>query len=315
MSILLDGAKARGAFVLRTVQSSPWSVQVRDGAPLSVVAVVRGRPWAVPSGGEAVRLGAGDIAMMRGPDAFTFADDPRTPVQVVVGPGPRRTTPVGAKPREMADTGVRTWANGTAARDDGAGGPSVLLVGKYRRPGEVATRLLSALPPLAVVPEAAHRESALVSRLAEEAVRDAPGQDLVLHRLLDLLVVAVLRVWFVRPDSRAPPWYRAGGDPVVGPVLRLMHSRPDHPWTVGALAGHAGVSRATLARRFTDLVGVPPMAFLTEWRIDLAADLLENSDTTVDAIARRVGYGSAFAFSAAFKRSRGVSPRSHRGRR
>jgi AraC-like DNA-binding protein len=74
------------------------------------------------------------------------------------------------------------------------------------------------------------------------------------------------------------------------------------------------VSRATLARRFTDLVGTPPMAYLTAWRIDLAADLLVNSDATVDSVARQVGYGSAFALSTAFKRIRGISPQRHRDR-
>jgi AraC-like DNA-binding protein len=312
LSILLDGARARGAFVLRTIQNPPWSVQVRDRAPLSVVAILRGTPWVVPSAGEAVRLDAGDIAMMRGPDAFTFADDPRTPTQVVVRPGPRRTTPAGAEPPEVADTGVRAWANNMRACDHGADGSSVLLIGKYRGPGDIATRLLSALPPLLVIPRAAHGESALVSLLAEETGRNEPGQDLVLDRLLDLLLVASLRAWFSRPDVDAPGWYRANGDPVVGPVLRLIHAHPDHPWTVAALAGRTGVSRATLARRFTNLVGMPPMAYLTEWRIDLAADLLQNSDTTIDAVARQVGYGSAFALSTAFKRARGISPQRHR---
>ncbi|MFC4868557.1 AraC family transcriptional regulator [Streptomonospora arabica] len=314
LSILLDGARARGAFVLRTIQSSPWSVQVRDRAPLNVVAILSGTPWVVPGAGGAVRLEPGDIAVMRGPDAFSFADDPRTPTQVVVRPGPRRTTPAGAEPAEVADTGVRTWANGMRTGDDGADGSSVLLIGKYRRPGEIAARLLSALPPLLVVPGAAHGESALVSLLAEETVRNEPGQDLVLERLLDLLLVAVLRARFTRSDAEAPHWYRADQDPVVGPVLRLIHAHPDRPWTVAGLAGRTGVSRATLARRFTDLAGIPPMAYLTERRIDLAADLLENSDATIESIARQTGYGSAFAFSAAFKRARGISPQRHRNR-
>ncbi|MEV0390181.1 cupin domain-containing protein [Nonomuraea sp. NPDC050643] len=104
-SILLDGARARDTLVLRTIQNPPWSVQVRDRAPLNRVAVLRGTPWVVPSAGEAVRLDAGDIAMMRGPDAFTFTDDPRTPVQVVVQPGPRRTTAAGAALPEAPDMG------------------------------------------------------------------------------------------------------------------------------------------------------------------------------------------------------------------
>ena len=310
---LLDGTRARGAFVLRTIQNPPWSVQVRDSAPLSVVAVARGTPWVVPGAGEAVRLGAGDVAMMRGPDAFTLTDHPRTPVQVLIHPGPRRTTTTGAELPEDADPGTRTWINGRQPGDDNADGSAILLIGKYRTPGEIAAGLLSALPPL-LVTNATHTGSALVSLLEEEAVRDEPGQDLVLDRLLDLLLVAVLRAWFTRPDANAPAWYRAHGDSVVGPVLRLIHGHPAHPWTVATLAARSGVSRATLARRFTDLVGTSPMAYLTAWRIDLAADLLVNSDATVDSIARQVGYGSAFALSTALKRIRGISPQRHRDR-
>ncbi|MEO3795100.1 AraC family transcriptional regulator [Nonomuraea sp. B10E15] len=314
LSTLLDGARARDAYVLRTIQSPPWSVQVQDRAPLSVVATLRGMPWVVPSAGDAVRLDAGDIAVMRGPDTFTFADDPRTPIQVVVQPGPRRTTRASPGSPEVADTGVRTWANGMRTCGDGPDHSTVLLIGKYQAPGEIATRLLNALPPLLVIPRAAHSGSVLVSLLAEETVRNEPGQDLVLDRLLDSLLVALLRTWFIRPDADAPAWYRASQDPVVGPALRLMHGHLDHPWTVAALAGRTGVSRATLARRFTDLIGMPPMAYLTGRRIDLAADLLEDSDATIDSIARQVGYGSAFAFSAAFKRARGISPQRHRDR-
>lgn len=207
---LLDGARARGAFVLRTIQNPPWSVQVRDSAPLSIVAVARGTPWVVPGAGDAVRLDAGDVAMMRGPDGFTFTDDPRTPVQVVIHPGPRRTTTTGAELPEDADRGTRTWANGRQPDGD-ADGAAVLLIGKYRRPGEIAADLLRALPPL-LVTKATRTGSALVSLLDEETVRDEPGQDLVLDRLLDLLLVAVLRAWYTRPDADAPAWYRAHGD-------------------------------------------------------------------------------------------------------
>jgi len=94
--------------------------------------------------------------------------------------------------------------------------------------------------------------------------------------------------------------------------VRLLHNNPAHPWTVASLAAEVGVSRAALARRFTDLVGEPPMAFLTGWRLALAADLLLEPDATVGAVARRVGYTSPFTFSTAFKRHYGVSPQVHR---
>jgi AraC-like DNA-binding protein len=134
----------------------------------------------------------------------------------------------------------------------------------------------------------------------------------VLDRLLDLLLIAVLRSWFARPGARDPGWYQAHSDPVVGPALRLLHDDPAQPWTVASLAARTGVSRATLARRFTDLVGEPPMAYLTGWRLALAADLLREPAATVGSVARRVGYGSAFALSAAFKRERGVAPARYR---
>jgi AraC-like DNA-binding protein len=155
-------------------------------------------------------------------------------------------------------------------------------------------------------------DSPLVPLLGDEIVKDAPGQEAVLDRLLDLLLIATLRAWFSRPEAEAPGWYRAYADPVVGHALRLIHDDPAHPWTVASLARSAGVSRAALARRFTELVGEPPMAFLTGWRIALAADLLLEPGTTIGAVADRVGYGSPYALSTAFKRLRGVSPREHR---
>ena len=134
----------------------------------------------------------------------------------------------------------------------------------------------------------------------------------MLDRLLDVLLIAVLRAWFARPEGQAPGWYRAAADPVVGPALQLLHEDPAHPWTVATLARATRVSRSELARRFTDLVGEPPMAYLTDWRLALAADLLLEPGATIGSVAPQVGYGSAFALSAAFKRVRGVSPQQHR---
>jgi AraC-like DNA-binding protein len=98
-------------------------------------------------------------------------------------------------------------------------------------------------------------------------------------------------------------------------ALNLMHNNPAHPWTVASLATAVGVSRAALARRFAELVGEPPMSYLTGWRLDLAADMLRDPDATLASVASRVGYGSSFALSTAFKRTRGISPRDHRAAR
>jgi AraC-like DNA-binding protein len=300
----LDGPRARGAFALRTIMSPPWSIRIQDRAPLSLVALVRGRAWVVPDGGGAAPLQPGDVAVMRGPDAYTFADDPATSPLVVIHPGQRCTTPDGEDVHQAMDLGLRTWGNDPA-------GSTVMLVGTYQQQGAVSQRLLGALPPLLVLPHDGW-DSPLIALLGDEMTRDEPGQEAVLDRLLDLLLVAVLRTWFSRPESGAPAWYRAQGDPVVGPALRMLHNQPAHPWTVAMLAAAVGASRASLARRFTELVGEPPMSFLTGWRLALAADLLRDPDSTVAAVAQEVGYGSAFALSTAFKRVRGVSPTEHR---
>ena len=186
-----------------------------------------------------------------------------------------------------------------------------MLSGTYELEGEVSRRLLNALPPLLVLPSDAW-ESPLVGLLAEEIVKDDPGQESVLDRLLDLLLIAVLRAWFARPDADAPGWYRAYSDPVVGRALRLIHDDPARQWTVAHLAKEVGISRAAFARRFTRLVGEPPMAFLTDWRLSLAADLLLEPDATIGSVAYQVGYATPYALSTAFKRVRGVSPRQHR---
>ena len=282
----------------------PWSVRIEDRAPLSLVAMVRGDAWVVPAAGGAVRLGTGDVAVTRGPEPFIFADDPATPPQVVIHPGQHCTTLDGEDLAQAMELGVRTWGNDPD-------GSVVMLIGTYERSSELGQRLLRALPPLLVV---AHDDgsSPLVPLLGDEMAKDEPGQEVVLDRLLDLLVIAVLRAWFSRPEAEAPAWYRAYGDPVVGRALRMLHNNPSHPWTVATLAAEIGVSRAALARRFTELVGEPPMSFLTGWRIALAADLLREPDSTVGAVAQQVGYGSPFALSTAFKRVRGVSPQQHR---
>jgi AraC-like DNA-binding protein len=305
---LLDGPRAQGAFLLRSILDPPWSVRIQDRAPLALIVLLRGHAWLVPDTGGAVALHPGDVAIVRGPDPYTVADDPATPPQAVIHPGQRCTTPEGEDLVEMMEwLGVRTWGNSPA-------GSTVLLSGTYELRGEVSRRLLRVLPRLLVLPGDAW-DSPLIGLLGEEIVKDDPGQEAVLDRLLDLLLIAVLRAWFARPDAEAPAWYRANGDPVVGRALRLLHNNPSHPWTVATLAAEVGVSRAALARRFTELVGEPPMTFLTGWRLALAADLLREPDATVGAVARQVGYGSPFALSAAFKRVRGISPQQHRAAR
>jgi AraC-like DNA-binding protein len=301
---LLDGPRARGAFVLRSMMDPPWAIRIEDEAPLTLVAMVRGEAWMRPDDAEDVELRSGDVAIIRGPDPYDVTDALGTAPQAIILPGQRCVTPDGQELTEMSHMGVRTWGNSPD-------GTTAMLTGTYQMRSEISQRLLGALPPLLVL-RGEDWHSPLIPYLAEEVVKDEPGQEAVLDRLLDLLLIAVLRAWFARPDAQAPGWYLAHGDPVVGPALRLLQNNPAHPWTVASLAREAGVSRAALARRFNALVGEPPIAFLTEWRLTLAADLLREPGATVGSVAPQVGYGSSFALSTAFKRVRGISPQQHR---
>ncbi|MFI6180718.1 AraC family transcriptional regulator [Nonomuraea sp. NPDC051191] len=298
LAALLDGPRARSAFLLRSVLDPPWSMRIQDEAPLTLVALVSGEAWVLPDKGGPTRLDPGQVALLRGPEPYVVADDPGTAPQIVIHPGQRCATVDGESLYQSMDLGVRTWGN------DAEGG-TVLITGTYTMEGEVSRRLLDALPQLLVQPG-----GPIIALLGAEIVKDDPGQSAVLDRLLDLLLIAVLRSWFATHE--APAWYRAMGDPIVGRAMRMLHNNPAHPWTVAALAAEVGVSRAALARRFTDLVGEPPMSFLTDWRLALAADLLREPDATIGSVARKVGYGSPFALSAAFKRVRGISPQEHR---
>lgn len=301
---LLDGPRARGAFLLRAILNPPWCLRVQDESPLALIAFQTAPGWVIPDDGEPVRMLTGDVVLVRGPEPYTVTDDPASPPQAVIHPGARCATPDGDDLHDFMDLGVRTWG-------PDPNGSTTLLVGTYQMQGEISRSLLDTLPHLLVLSRD-DWDSPLLRLLSDEVVREAPGQDVVLDRLLDLVLIDGLRVWFSRPDSAAPAWYGAQGDPVVGPALRVMHDDAAHPWTVAELAGRAGVSRAAMARRFTALVGETPMAYLTGWRLTLAADLLREPNATLGAVARQVGYGSAFALSAAFKRVRGISPREHR---
>ena len=306
VAALIEGPRARGAFVLRSTLRAPWAIRVQDEAPLTLMAVVRGGAWVVPDGRSPIALAAGSVVLFRGPRPYTVSDDPATSPTVVIHPGQRCSPVVGTGPADIVDLGLRTWGNDPE-------GDTVLVTGTYQSPAAVSHRLLDDLPDI-VVPGTDEALPPLVAWVAAEVARAEPGQEAVLDRLLDLLVVAALRGWLADQGDAAPGWYRAHRDPVVGPALRLLEARLADPWTVASLAAAVGVSRATLARRFTDLTGEPPMAALTARRLALAADLLADPQLTLAAVARQVGYATPFSLSAAFSRATGVSPAEHRRR-
>jgi AraC-like DNA-binding protein len=306
VSAVLDGHRARGAFVLRCTMSPPWAVRIADRAAVALLVVHRGQICVAPSAGPPIRLAPGDAAIVKRAEPYLLADDPATPPSMVIEPGQicRPLQPADSPPWPSGDG--RGWGNDPE-------GSCRFVVGVYELAGQITGRLLHDLPDLLVVP-AAHANAAAIGLLTAEVQRELPGQDLILDRLVDLILIDTLRAWLTQAGDAAPPWWRAQHDPIAGTALQLIHDHPDHAWTLASLAVASGVSRATLARRFTHQLGQPPLAYLTEWRLARAADLLRSTTDTVEHVAHQVGYGNAFAFSTAFKRHYGHSPRDHRRR-
>ncbi|WP_223840260.1 AraC family transcriptional regulator [Saccharopolyspora pogona] len=296
---LFRGVRAQGSLFGSSTLSAPWSLVFVDGAPLTLCTVLEGSGWIVPEGRPPEHLATGETVIVRGPAPFSFVDEIGTEAEPIEC-GEHCATP------EQGGTLHRLGWN-DCGPDDPAGA-TTLVVGAYPVRGEIGRRLLDALPDvLRVAPGGA--ADAVRDLLAAEVAVDAPGQQVVLDRLLDWMLVCSLREWFDRPGGEPPAWYAAHRDPVVGHALRLLHAEPAAPWTVSSLADRSGVSRATMAKRFADLVGEPPLTYLTCWRMTLAADLLaDRKAATIAEIARTVGYSDAFGFSAAFKRIRGITP-------
>ncbi len=299
----LEGPRARGAFALRTIMQPPWCLRVEAESPLTLIAVVSGEVWIVPDQGEPHHLKAGDIGVTRAPDHYNVAHASDAAPDVIIHPGQDCRDLDGNSVLDAMTHGIRTWGN---APD----GETVFLVGAYEALSDVSDRLLKALPPVIALSHETW-QSPLVPILCDEVVKDEPGQAAVLDRLLDLLLVAVMKEWFAR-SSGDDLLSRSQGDPIVQRALRFLHGNPKRAWTVESLATETGASRASLARRFNTLVGEPPMTYLKNWRLALAADLLCDPGETVGTVAEKVGYTSPFAFSVAFKRARGMSPQEHR---
>nr|WP_244969604.1 AraC family transcriptional regulator [Nocardia cerradoensis] len=297
MSKLLGGIRAEGAVLTTAVLEAPWRIRFADQAPLTMVTVLRGGGTLLLPDGLERRITVGDTAIVRGPETFVLVDNGDTAAR------PHQEYEVACfAPDAKCDPeldGVR-W-------DADPAGETALIVGAYRASGRRHERLLRAVPPVLVVNDDVE-VCAWMESMAADAARRPAGAQAMMDRLLDWALVCTLRDWFDGLEADAPGWYRGPADPVVGPALEAMHGRPAAGWTVASLAARAGVSRALFARRFTEVMGQSPLAYLTECRMDEAEELLADRSLTVAQVAKAVGYADAFGFSAAFKRRRGIRP-------
>lgn len=286
LSDMLADIRAEGAAVHQAALDPPWRLHGDGEAPLTMVTLVAGSAALVLRDGTARPLTAGSTAIVREP--FDLVDDPSTlgrPIPAV---------PIGEAPQGERD---------------------VLIAGTYRPASARHQRLLRALPAALVLDEEVEDVLWLHSMRDALTRAKAPGGQAMLDRILDWGLVCTLGCWFERQEAAAPGWYLGALDPVTGPALEAIHRHPDRAWTVASLAARANVSRAHFAKRFTEVMAQPPLRYVAERRMELAADLLADPEVPVAAAAAAVGYRDPFAFSTAFKRHRGLSPRDYRSQR
>jgi len=315
LSEVLRSVRLTGALFFLWDVSWPYSTPVPDGSVFAPIVlpgaqqivsyhiVTRGTCWGSLIGGTPVQLRAGDILLVPHGDAYVIASSAELCTETQVD-------------LDSALDFFRMMAAGElpfVVVDGGGGQTSSHLVcgflGCDERPFNPA---LAALPPLVRLrppaDAAGDRLQSLIDYALAEARAPQAGGRCVLLRLAELMFVEVVRQCLAEAPDSPRGWLAGLRDPLVGRALRLLHRRPAASWTIQSLASEVGSSRSRLAEGFTRLVGLPPMKYLTRWRLQLAARMLADGTKKIAAVAREVGYESDAAFSRAFKRFAGVSP-------
>lgn len=279
---------------------APWALRLRPVAGAGFHVVLQGTAWLLaPEADAPLPLAPGDVVFLRSGREHVLCDNPDT------GAAEYHPEEGGGDGRLIGEI-----------RLTGSGARSVLLCGAYDLDRARPHPLIGNLPPVIHLPARHGRHDGLrsaVDLLGAELADRRPGADGAVPPLIDLLLFYILRAWLEeRSADSTAGWAAALADPAVGRALRALHADPARAWTVQSLGELAGLSRAAFARRFAALVGEPPLAYLSRWRMTLAGQLLRESDAPLSAVAARTGYLSEFAFAKAFKREFGQAPGAYR---
>lgn len=274
-----------------TVVSKPitgrgrWGVRYAAYLKPGFTIVLAGACWIRLEEQQPMRLERGDFVLLPAAPAFALYSDPD----------------VACVPTEPSWTPVR--------HGDPEGEPDfVSLGGAFEIDAVNAPLLLALLPDMIHVRASdagAERLRMIIDLIAEECAADRPGQDTILRRLLEVMLVEALRWRGVRDETGL---LGGLGDPALGKALRAMHGDVRANWTVSELAGIAGMSRSAFAARFSKVLDCGPLEYLLRWRMALAQDALIRGGTSLDRIAEEIGYESASAFSTAFRKRMGSAP-------
>ena len=280
--------------------SAPWRLHASPFAGAGFHVVLQGAARLTADGADPVVLGLGDVVFLPHGTSHELSS---------AAAGEKPATPVELRLDHAGEPGEER------AADDGTS--TALLCGAYLLDQARPHPLLAELPAVIHLPARLGSHPSLraaIDLLGTEIAKPGLGGDIVVPALLDTLLLYILRAWYSEQSERSETtgWAAALTDPAVSAALLAIHRSPSHPWTVQTLGAIAGLSRAPFARRFTALVGQPPLTYLTWWRMTKAAEMLRRSNTSMRTIAEEVGYASEFAFARAFKREHGSAPGTYR---
>lgn len=292
---VFEAVRMSGIFYCPSHLTEPWGLELPPMPRCVWFHVVTEGTCTIAVDDEEVAVRAGDVVVI-----------PHGHGHVAWGRERTATRPVLDLPHEELSETYGRLNHG------GGGAATTLVCGGIRFEHAATQHLVDALPPIV------HVRGALFGRagwlrptldlLADEIRDPRAGNDAIVSRLCDIVVIQAIRSWIEHdPDARGG-WLGALRDPHIGAALASIHADPGQDWTVADLAERACMSRSSFAARFSDLVGEPPMAYVTRWRMHRAAALLERGEHTVAAVGRAVGYDSEAAFSRAFKRTMGTPP-------
>jgi AraC-like DNA-binding protein len=295
LGTVLAAAAVEGSVAASLRAGDHWGLRLGQVPGAAFHAITSGTAMLTVDGQPPLRLMPGDAVLLPFGDVHVLASGPGAPV--------REFDHVHAE-AAVAD-GIEIVVG------DGAASTQVICA-SYRLDPAATVTPFAGLPRVLHVP-ALGAPPALRSSLvlmADELASPGPGVRAVLDHVVNVVLIQMLRVWIDDPGrpNGPPSWLRGLADPVTSRALGELHRDPAHPWTVGVLARRVGVSKATLARRFESEVGRPPGAYVTAWRMELAAHRLRRGNEPVGAVARDVGYQSEYAFNRAFARYHGVPP-------
>lgn len=296
---VLDLSRARGVLMASVRAHAPWGLELPQSTGASFHALTSGTAWLRAEGQEPLQLMPGDLLLLPSGVSHRLSSESQTRCR--------------SFDRQMKEEMMTPQGD---LELPGKGAVTTLVCAGYDYDLDVAQPLMAPLPRILHVPAdpvGGRDIAAIVDLLAGEIGLREAGSRAAAARLIDLLLIAAIRRWIEQqPQDARPSWLTALRDPLVGRVLAILHDRPAEPWTLATIAGEAHVSRATLARRFTDAVGEAPLAYLRRWRMQLATQRLKHTTDTVETIARDVGYSSEYAFNRAFSRHRGHPPGRYR---